>query len=116
MFYLAVKSMVSGILVMIISEIARRNASFGALVASLPLISLLGMVWLWHDTHDTQKMASHAAATFWYVLPSLPMFLLLPCLLRQGIGFYTSLLLVCSVTVMLYFLMVWILHYFHISL
>ena len=58
------------------SEVAKRYPGVGALIASLPLVSVLGMIWLWHDKPDAENMAAHAGATFWYVLPSLPMFLL----------------------------------------
>ena len=74
----------------------------GALVASLPLVSVLGMIWLWRDTGDAERLAAHSEATFWFVLPSLPMFLLIPALIRHGIGFPLALLLGCSSTVILY--------------
>ena len=83
MTYLILKALVSGILIALVSEIAKRSPGFGALVASLPLVSVLGMIWLWRDRPDAANMADHATATFWYVLPSLPMFLLIPFLLRQ---------------------------------
>lgn len=108
MTYLLIKALASGIIIAIVSELARRNPGFGALIVSLPLISLLGMIWLWRDTHDPERLAAHAQATFWYVLPSLPMFLLLPALLRRGVGFWPALSAGCVLTVALYFLMVWI--------
>jgi len=102
MLYLVIKALVSGVIVMAVSEIARRSPTFGALVVSLPLVSLLGILWLWRDTGDTTRIAAHAEATFWYVLPSLPMFLAFPYLLRHGIGFWTALLAGCLLTVLLY--------------
>jgi hypothetical protein len=108
MFYLAVKAIVSGILIAAISEIAKRSPAAGALVASLPLVSILGMMWLWRDTGDTVRLAAHAEATFWYVLPSLPMFLLIPLLLRTGVPFWGALGSGCVMTVALYLLMIWI--------
>lgn len=107
MLYLVVKAGLSGVIVALVSEIARRNAGFGALVASLPLVSILGMIWLWRDTADPGRLADHAQATFWYVLPSLPMFLLVPALLRRGVGFWPSLAAGCALTVGLYAMMVW---------
>ncbi len=74
MFYLAIKALISGVVIAAVSEIAKRSPGVGALVASLPLISVLGMMWLWRDTRDPVRMAAHAGATFWFVLPSLPMF------------------------------------------
>ena len=102
MLYLAIKAALSGIIIAIVSEVARRNPGWGALIASLPLISILGMIWLWRDTADPVRLAAHAEATFWFVLPSLPMFLLVPLLLRQGMGFWMALALGCVLTMALY--------------
>ena len=108
MLYAVLKALISGALVGLVSETARRNAALGALFASLPLVSVLGMVWLWRDTQDTARLADHAEATFWYVLPSLPMFLLMPALLRRGLGFWPSLGAGCVLTVILYAVTVWV--------
>jgi hypothetical protein len=107
MLYLFVKAALSGILIAIISEVAKRYPGAGALIASLPLVSVLGMIWLWRDKPDAENMAAHAGATFWYVLPSLPMFLLIPALLRNGVNFWAALALGCVLTMALYLLMVW---------
>ena len=107
MLYLAVKAALSGILVAIISEVAKRYPGFGGLIASLPLVSVLGMIWLWRDKPDAANTASHAQATFWFVIPSLPMFLAIPAMLRNGFGFWLSLGAGCVLTILLYGLMVW---------
>jgi hypothetical protein len=106
MLYLLIKALLSGAIIAAVSEIAKRWPGFGALVASLPLISILGMLWLWRDTKDIERMAAHAEGTFWFVLPSLPMFLLIPFLLRRGVGFYPSLFSGCALTIFLYMGMV----------
>jgi hypothetical protein len=108
MLYFILKAGLSGVIAATISEVAKRYPGFGGLIASLPLISVLGMIWLWRDTHDPIRMAQHASATFWFVLPSLPMFLLMPELLRRGIGFWPTLLAGCALTVVLYSAMVWL--------
>ncbi|MGD9967510.1 MAG: DUF3147 family protein [Hyphomonadaceae bacterium] len=108
MAYLLIKAALSGIIIAIVSEVSRRQPGLGALIASLPLVSLLGMIWLWRDTHDTARLAAHAEATFWYVLPSLPMFLIVPALLKQGLPFWTTLALGCVITIGLYLLMTWL--------
>jgi hypothetical protein len=108
MWYIALKAAISGIIIAVVSEVAKRYPGFGALIASLPLVSVMGMMWLWHDFPDRANMASHAEATFWFVLPSLPMFLLIPALLRQGLGFWYALAAGCLVTIALYLLMTWI--------
>lgn len=108
MLYLALKAIISGILVAAASEIAKRYPGIGALIASLPLVSVLGMIWLWHDRPDAKTMSAHAGATFWYVLPSLPMFLLIPALLDRGLPFWVALIAGCALTVILYSAMTWI--------
>lgn len=108
MGYLIFKALLSGLIVAVVSEVARRQPGFGALIASLPLVSILGMMWLWRDTQDAERLAAHAGATFWFVLPSLPMFLLIPMLLRRGVGFWPALLAGCLLTVALYLLMTWL--------
>lgn len=108
MLYLAIKAGLSGIIIAVVSEVSRRYAGWGALIASLPLISVFGMIWLWRDTHDAGRMAAHAEATFWFVLPSLPMFLLIPFLLRSGVSFWSSLLLGCALTIFLYCVVTWL--------
>ena len=102
MLYLTLKALISGILIAAASEIAKRYPGVGALVASLPLVSVLGMIWLWHDKPDPRTMAAHAGATFWYVLPSLPMFLLIPALLGRNVPFWLALGAGCLLTILLY--------------
>ena len=107
MLYLAIKAAISAIIIVSVSEIAKRYPGLGAMIASLPLISILGMIWLWRDKPDAASMAAHAEATFWFVLPSLPMFLLVPALLRHGLSFWLSLAAGCLLTIALYVAMVW---------
>jgi uncharacterized membrane protein (GlpM family) len=102
MVYLLLKAAVSGLLIALISEIARRSPGWGGLLASLPLTSLIAMLWLWRDTGDEQRIAELSMGAFWFVLPSLPLFLLIPWLLRAGWSFWPSLLAACAVTLALY--------------
>lgn len=104
MWEFAAKAALAGVIVALVATIAQRQPSFGALIASLPLISILGMIFLWWARPDTENMAMHAEATFWYVLPSLPMFLLIPILLRNEVNFWAALILGCMLTVSLYLL------------
>jgi hypothetical protein len=108
MLYMILKAAISGVIIAVVSEVAKRSPGFGALIASLPLVSVMGMMWLWRDTGDPVRMASHAQATFWFVLPSLPMFLLIPLLLRRGVVFWPALGAGCLLTIGLYLLMTWI--------
>ena len=116
LIYLLIKAVISAIIIVIVSETARRNPGTGALIASLPLISILGMIWLWRDTADVQRLAEHSAATFWFVLPSLPMFLVIPLLLKRGLGFWPSLGLGCLLTIALYLVTVTLAHRIGIKL
>lgn len=106
MGFAIVKTLLSAAIIATISEIAKRSPAFAALIASLPLVSVLGMLWIYGETNDVPRIAAHAEATFWFVLPSLPMFLALPAMLRNGIGFYLALAINCALTAALYFAMV----------
>ena len=105
MSQLVAKALLSGALIVAIAEIGKRLPTLGALIASLPLVSVLGMMLLWQQRPEPENMAIHAEATFWYVLPSLPMFLLIPALLRHGMSFWTALIAGCALTVVLYLAM-----------
>jgi hypothetical protein len=109
MLYLITKAVISGVIIMAASEAAKRSPTYGALVVSLPLISILTMVWLWRDTGDNQRIAALSEGTFWLVLPTLPMFLVLPAMLRNGLAFWTALAASCALTVALYMMAVWLL-------
>ena len=102
MLYLFVKAAVSGLLIAIISEVARRSPGWGGLLASLPLTSLIALIWLWRDTSDTARIAEQATSTFWFVLPSLPLFLIIPALIKAGWGFWPAIVAACAVTLALY--------------
>lgn len=106
MWALIAKALVAGAMIVAIGEVGRRQPTVAALVASLPLVSVLGMVLLWLGRPEPENMARHTEATFWYVLPSLPMFLVMPVLLRHGAGFWLALLLGCALTVLLYLVMI----------
>lgn len=104
-----IKLLVSAGLIYAVNEIviARSRPFLGSLVASLPLVSLITFVWIHYGMKEmpaerVEKLASHSAGVFWFVLPSLPMFLVFPWLLRKGIQFWPSLLLGCLLTMVLY--------------
>ena len=102
MTYLLIKALLSGALIAAASEIARRSPGIGGLIVSLPLVSLLAFIWLWRDTGDGERVAALSQSTFWFFLPSMPMFLALPALLRAGLGFWLALGLACTLTLSLY--------------
>ena len=102
MLYYATKLFLSAAIIVVVSEVAKTSAGLGALIKSLPLVSILAMIWLYVDTQDKAKIAELSTATFWLVLPTLPMFLVLPALLKAGLGFYLSLTLSAIVMVACY--------------
>ena len=101
---------------MLISEISKRSSLLGAVFASIPLVSVLAMIWLYIDTGDTEKVGKLSFQVFWLVLPSLALFIVLPLLLRQGMNFYLSLGLSIAVTVVCYGIMLLILRQFGIRM
>ena len=105
MLYYAIKILLSSLVIVAISEIAKRSSLLGALLASLPLTSLLAFVWLYVDTGDVQKVAGLSSEIFWLVLPSLPLFLVFPLLLKMGWGFWLSLMAAILVTAACYGMM-----------
>lgn len=99
-----VKVALTSVLVVAISEVSKRSTLLGALLASLPLTSLLAIVWLWHDTRDAARVAELTSDIFWLVLPSLLFFVVLPSMLRGGFQFWPSLAAASAATVAAYLL------------
>jgi len=85
LIYTITKVAITTILIVAISEIAKRSSLAAALLASIPLVSVLAMVWLYLDTKDVEKVSNLATSVFWLVLPSLVLFIALPLLLKQGL-------------------------------
>jgi len=98
MSWLVIKYLVTSAVVVAVSEIARRNDRLGGLIAALPLVTLLALVWLQLEKQPMEKIANHAWYAFWYVVPTLPMFLAFPLLLPR-LGFWATLLACCVITV-----------------
>jgi uncharacterized membrane protein YesL len=112
MWYYVTKIVVSAALIVVISEIAKRSSMMGAVVASLPLVSIIAMVWLYHESGDTAKIIALSTDIFWLVLPSLVLFIALPMLLKYEVSFYLSLGISIILTVIAYLLMVTALQWF----
>lgn len=103
MQYLILKYLITAAVVVIVSEVARRSDRLGGLIAALPLITVLTLIWLFVEKQPDEKIANHAYYTFWYVLPTLPMFLLFPYLLPK-FGFFFTLASCILFTVILFVL------------
>jgi len=105
MIYTIIKILVTSGLVVAISEIAKRSSFTAGILASIPLVSVLGFCWLYYDTKNVDKISEISASIFWLVIPSLSLFITLPILLKKGIGFYPSLGTSIIITVFCYYLM-----------
>ena len=112
MVYYAVKVLISAGLVVLVSELAKRSTLAGAVLASIPLVSVLAMIWLYVDTRDAAQVAALSRSVFWLVLPSLVLFLLLPVLLERGYTFYLSLATSVGATVIVYYAAIVTVRYF----
>ena len=102
-----VKAVISGLVIALAAYVSEKWPTFGALIVSLPLVSVLAMFWMWQDGLDSEKIAIHAESTFWLVLPGLPMFFILPFMLRKGWDFLPALGVLSAGTIVLYLLMVY---------
>ncbi len=105
---LAVKALVSGVLIAIASELARRNPGWGGLVASLPLTTLLAVTWLWRDTHDPVRAADFITGTALYVIAALPAFVIIALILRKGAGFGPALIAGSLAAMAGYLVLIWV--------
>lgn len=112
----AVKFVVSAAVIVFVTKIQYFHDRLSALLIALPLTSLIAMVWMRAEKQEPDRIANHAESTFWFVLPTLPMFLVLPWMLRNGWGFGIALAVNCVMTVGLFALLVWALKPFGIRL
>ena len=110
MWYLAFKTLLSAIIIVAVSEISKRSSLLGAILASLPLVSYLGMIWLYIDTNSKAKVSELSISVFWMVIPSLSLFIVLPQLLKTDMNFYLALFLSTVIMILIYFIMLFILN------
>lgn len=115
MQYLILKYLVTAGMVVLVSELAKRSDRIGGLIAALPLVTVLTLIWLYVEQQPTAKLSNHAYYTFWYVIPTLPMFLLFPYLI-QRMSFWLTLGLCVLVTVVLFAIYAVVLRRFGIHL
>ncbi|NLE16212.1 MAG: DUF3147 family protein [Spirochaetales bacterium] len=116
MLYYALKVLISALVIVSVSEVAKRSSLFGALIASLPLTSLLAILWMYKDKVETEKIAQLSQSIFWFVLPSLAFFLAFPFLLTKGFSFWASLGIATVLTIVIYFVMLGLLKAFNITI
>jgi len=116
MWYYLIKIAITTTLIVAISEVAKRSSFAGAVLASVPLISVLALFWLYIETKDINKVSELSSSVFWLVLPSLALFVALPVLLKQGFNFYVSISFSITLTILCYWLMVTVLKHYGINL
>ena len=105
---LAIKALVSGALIALASEVARRSPGWGGLIAALPLTSLIALGWLWRDTHDAARAADFMSGTALYVMAALPAFVLIALLLRRGAGIAPAVMLGAVAAIVGTYAMIWV--------
>ena len=110
------KILLSALIIVVVNKVQLVNDRLSALLIALPLTSLLAMIWMHQAKQSSERLANHAEGTFWFVLPTLPMFLIIPWMLRNGWGFWTTLAANCVITVILFWLTVVVLRRFGIDL
>ena len=103
MNWIIFKYLLTAGMVVLISEIAKRSDRLGGLIAALPLVTVLTLSWLYIENQSSEKIANHAYYTFWYVLPTLPMFLIFPYLLKKY-GFWITLSLSMIITLVIFYI------------
>ena len=111
MNWIIFKYLLTASIVILISEIAKRSDRLGGLIAALPLVTVLTLSWLYIENQSSDKIANHAYYTFWYVLPTLPMFLIFPYLLKK-FGFWTTLSLSMVLTLVIFYFFAKIMKFF----
>ncbi len=116
MTWLIGKYAITAFIIVLVSEVAKRSDKLGALISSLPFVTILAMIWLYLEKQGTAKIGNHAYYTFWYVLPTLPMFLVMPWLLQKGVNFWLSLGICALVTFACFVLAAMIARRFGVSL
>ena len=115
MVWLITKYLLTAGIVVLVSEIAKRSDKLGGLMAALPLVTLLALIWLYIEKQPQEKIANHAWYTFWYVVPTLPMFLVFPFLLPR-LGFWLTLLACIAITIVCFALFALVMRRFGIEL
>ena len=100
-----IKTLISAFIIIVATEVSNRSTLIAAIIIALPLVSIISLTWIRLETKDIDKISDLSTQIFWFVIPGLPMFLLLPIFLSKGLGFYVSMVISCGVTVILFYIM-----------
>lgn len=109
MLYYAVKLIVTALLIVLISEIAKKSSLFGAILAAIPLVSILAMTWMYIDTNSSTKAVEFSKNIVWLIAPSMTLFIVFPLLIKKGLGFYLSMGISITMTIFAYYSVIFIL-------
>jgi hypothetical protein len=101
MLYL-VKTLIAALVIVAVGEISKRSSALAAFLLALPIVSITAFVWIYFESKDKLKIADISYETFWYVIPTLPMFLLLSWMLKNDYNFFLSLVICCALTAILF--------------
>lgn len=116
MVYYMVKLIITALLIVAISEIAKRSSLFGALLAAIPLVSILAMTWMYLDTNSSDSAVEFSQKIVWLIAPSMTLFIVFPILIHKGINFYLSMGIAIFMTVLAYYSVIFILRKFGLML
>ncbi|WFE68965.1 DUF3147 family protein [Thiomicrospira sp. R3] len=115
MLFLITKYLITAGVIVLVTEVAKRSDKLGAFIVSLPLVTIMVLIWLYIEGEEQEKIANHAFYTFWYVLPTLPMFIIFPVLLFK-FGFVWALTISITITLVCFALTIWIAGLFGLKL
>jgi len=105
-----IKLVITTLLIVLISEIAKRNSLAGAMLAAIPLVSILAMIWMYVDTNESKSAVEFSNSIVWLIMPSMTLFISFPMLIRKGLSFYPSLALSVLFTIIAYYSVIFILN------
>lgn len=116
MAYYIIKLLITTFLIVLISEIAKRSSLAGALLAAIPLVSILAMTWMYVDTGESESAVAFSNRIVWLIAPSMTLFLAFPLLIKKGLGFYPSMFISVIMTILAYYSVIYVLEKFGIKL
>ena len=114
MGYYITKLIITTLLIVLISEISKRSSLAGAILAAIPLVSILAMTWMYIDTSDSTKAVEFSQNIVWLIAPSMTLFIAFPLLIKKGLGFYPSMLISIVMTIFAYYSVIYLLEKFGI--
>lgn len=116
MVYYITKLIITALLIVLISEISKRSSLAGALLAAIPLVSILAMTWMYVDTNNSSSAVEFSNRIIWLIAPSMTLFIAFPILIKKDFGFYPSMLISIMMTIFAYYSVIFILGKFGVKL